>query len=126
MSVTLFDADEAVAYEPPPDLPIDVLSVGYGEATATPSVVDTVEVVWQYRGRPGTFETLMEKVGDWRGSLDAVLRLRVWQVENVYNALGGYPPPTPLPDVPTPGPGVVYSPDLPPGYILPPGVIGIE
>lgn len=124
MSEALYDSEAALQYEAPPELPVDILAVGYGEAEAAPSLVPTVEVTWAYRGRPGTFTSVMSKVGNWYGGMDALLRLRVWDVERVYAALGGWPAPTPLPTDYTPPPGVVFVPDLAPGAILPPGVIG--
>ena len=126
MSESLFDAEQALSYLPPPDLPITVLSVGYGDAIAVPDTVQTVEVHWQMNDRPGTFSDVMAKVGDWQGALDALLRLRVFQVQSVYAALGGWPAPTPLPTTYVPPDDVAFIPDLPPGYILPPGIIGQE
>lgn len=126
MSDYLPDAEAAIAYEPDPALPVDVLAIGYGDAVAVPDLVDTVEVSFARRGRPGTFSVVMEKTGDWRGALDALLRLRVFQIDSVYASLGAWPPPEPLPPLSDLPPGVVYLPDQPPGYILPPGVIGIE
>lgn len=124
MSEALYDAEAALQYEAPPDLPVDILAVGYGEALAVPDLVATVEVTWAHRDRPGTFTSQMSKVGNWQGAMDALLRLRVWDVERVYATLGGWPAPTPLPGDYTPPPGVAFVPDLPPGSILPPGVIG--
>lgn len=108
MSTSFYDEEAALAYEPPEDLPVDVLSVGYGEELATPDPIDTVEAVWSYRGRPGAFTSIITKTGTWDRSLDALLRLTVFEVEKVYATLGGWPEPTPLPaDMPEPPPGGV-------------------
>jgi hypothetical protein len=125
VSSLLADAEAAIAYAAPPELPVRVLSVGYGQAAATPDLVDIVEVAWQHVARPGMFTVAVGKSGDWQGSLDAQLRLRVYEIESIYALLGGWPAATPLPTEYEPPPGVAYVPDLPPGYILPPGVIGI-
>lgn len=126
MSEAVFDAEAALQYQAPAGVPVEILSVGYGDALAVPDLVPTVEVTWAHAGRPGTFTSWTTKVGNWQRGMDAQLRLRVWDVERVYNALPGWPPATPLPTDFEPPPGVVYIPDQPPGYILPPGVIGQE
>lgn len=108
MSITLQDEEVALAYEPPPDLPVLVYGVGYGEALASPDPVDTVEVTWSLRDRPGQFTSIQSLLGDWRDNMDALIRLTVFRIESVYYILGDWPAPTPLPtDLPPIRPGDV-------------------
>lgn len=110
MSSALYEADAQLSYVPPAALPVQVLAVTYGAGAATPDPVETVEVAWQHLARPGVFTVVMERVGNWQASIDALLRLRVFQLEQVYATLGGWPEATPLPT------------DLPPDS----GAFGIE
>jgi hypothetical protein len=102
------DAEAALVYTAPEDLPVVVLAVGYGDAIAAPDTVETVEVTWAYRDRPGTFLSVQSKTGNWQAAMDAYLRLQVYRIEAVYALLGGWPAPTPLPtELPAPEPGAV-------------------
>lgn len=126
MSELLAEAEAALAYTAPAESPALVLAVAYGEQLGTPDLVDTVDVFWQHRERPGVFVANMVKFSGWQSDMDALLRVQVYLIESIYALMGGWPAPTPLPTDFTPPPGIVYLPDQPPGYILPPGVIGIE
>lgn len=126
MSDLLYEAEQALVYTAPAESPALVLAVAYGEQAATPDPIDTVDVFWTHRDRPGVFVANMVKTGDWQHDMDALLRVEVYVVESLYALLGGWPEPTPLPTDFTPPPGVVYLPAMPPGYVLPPGIIGIE
>lgn len=107
MSLTLYDEEAALAYEPDPALPVDVLGVGFGELIASPDPVPTVEATWQLRGRAGTFTSVQSMTGNWQRAMDALIRLTVYDVERVYASLGGWPEPTPLDAGPVaPGGGI--------------------
>ena len=96
MSSLLADANAALAYVAPDYLPAAVLAVGYGQEAYTPDPIDTIEVAWQYLGRPGMFTIRLIKSGDWRLDMDAAMRMAVFEVESLYALRGGWPPPTPL------------------------------
>lgn len=111
MSELELEAEQAISYAAPAGMPVQVLSATYGEAVAVPDLVPTIEVAWQRLGRPGVFTAVMAKVGDWHSGMDALLRLRLFELDSIYALEGGWPPPAPLPD------------ELEP---LPAGSIGIE
>lgn len=100
MSEALYHAEAQLNYRPDPALPVELIAVAYGDEVGTPDPFPTVEVTWSHTSRPAVLTTTVGWSQDWQGRMDAALRLAVWRVETVFASLGGWPEPTPLPDLP--------------------------
>lgn len=96
MSGYVTDADAAMAYRPPADLPIIVYAVIEGQVEWGGGVFDSIDILWGLEDRPGTFTARVIKEGPWQMSAEVILRFAVWEVQSLYALLGGWPEPEPV------------------------------